>query len=53
MLAARLDSPEVVQFLIDNGADVKSVDNRGRGPRQYAILSEKPEAARIIEQAGG
>jgi hypothetical protein len=37
--ACLLGSPEIVQFLLDRGADVRAKDNDGHTPLDYAILS--------------
>lgn len=37
--ACLLGSPEIVSFLLDQGADVRAKDNDGHTPLDYAILS--------------
>jgi hypothetical protein len=37
--ACLLGSPEIVQYLLDQGADVRAKDNDGHTPLDYAILS--------------
>jgi hypothetical protein len=51
-LHAAVNHPEIVQLLIDAGADVTAVDKYGLTPLHYAAGSQLNEAARILIRAG-
>jgi ankyrin repeat protein len=53
MMSAMQSIPEVVQFLIDRGADVGFVDKSGRTAKAYALSLGNKEVVKVLEQAGG
>ena len=53
MFAARYNKAEVLQLLIDNGADLKIKSNQGFSVTKYAELSNATDALAILENALG
>ena len=47
-----MDNPEILKFLIDNGADVDRTDNLGWSPLAWAIVSDNIKAAGILIENG-
>jgi ankyrin repeat protein len=43
---------EVVEFLVQSGAEINAVDNEGRSAFYYAIWGENPEIAQYLLDAG-
>ncbi len=53
MFAARYNKAEVLQLLIDNGADLNIKSNQGFSVTKYAELSNATDALAILENALG
>lgn len=53
MFAARYNKAEVLQLLIDNGANLKIKSNQGFSVTKYAELSNAKEAIAVLENAMG
>ncbi len=51
MFASRYNKAEVLQILIDHGADLKIRSNRGFSARKYAELSNATDALTVLEAA--
>lgn len=52
MFAARRGYTEVINDLLEAGADVEAIDNAGRTALMWALKESHPEAARILQDAG-
>ena len=48
MRAAQENNVEVIQFLIEKGADIDAKDYYGLNALNYAIMNEKAEAAEVL-----
>lgn len=53
MFAARYNKAEVLQMLIDNGANLKAISNQGFSVKKYAELSNATDALAVLEAASG
>lgn len=53
MYAARYNKVEILQVLIENGADLKVQSSQGHTAKRYAELSNATEALKLIESAVG
>ncbi|APQ16515.1 ankyrin repeat domain-containing protein [Maribacter hydrothermalis] len=53
MYAARYNKVEILQVLIENGADLKVQSSQGHTAKRYAELSNATEALELIESAVG
>ncbi|PIB29796.1 ankyrin repeat domain-containing protein [Maribacter sp. 4G9] len=53
MFAARYNKAEVLQLLIDHGADLKIKSNQGFSVFKYAELSNAADALAVLESAMG
>lgn len=53
MFAARYNKAEVLQLLIDHGADLKIKSNQGFSVIKYAELSNATDALAVLESAVG
>ncbi|MFC4096336.1 ankyrin repeat domain-containing protein [Euzebyella saccharophila] len=51
--AARYNKAEILQLLIDNGANLKIKSDKGYSVKKYAELSNATEALQVIETAMG
>ncbi|MAU72367.1 MAG: hypothetical protein CML04_09750 [Pseudozobellia sp.] len=51
--AARYNKPEILQLLIDNGANLKIKSDKGYSVKKYAELSNAAEALQVLETAMG
>ncbi|AYN66957.1 ankyrin repeat domain-containing protein [Euzebyella marina] len=51
--AARYNKPEILQLLIDNGANLKIKSDKGYSVKKYAELSNAVEALQVLETAMG
>ncbi|MEM6721379.1 MAG: ankyrin repeat domain-containing protein [Bacteroidota bacterium] len=51
MYAARYNRTEIINLLLENGADVDSKDSGGRTAFDYATISKATDAAKILENA--
>ena len=51
MVAARYNQVEIINFLLENGANAKTVNESGLTALKYAKLSNAQEAAVVIEKA--
>jgi ankyrin repeat protein len=49
--AARYNQTEILQLLIDNGANVKKRCDRGYSAKKYAEMANAKEALAILEDA--
>lgn len=49
--AARYNKPEILQLLIDNGANLKTESDNGYTAKKYAKLSNATEALNVLEVA--
>jgi len=50
IFAARYNRAEILQVLIDNGADLKTKCDKGMGIKKYAELSNASEALAVINE---
>ena len=50
--AARRHGAEVVELLLQLGADLEAVDDRGRSPLGSALLAENEATANVLRAAG-
>lgn len=53
MFAARYNKVEILELLIENGADLKIKSNKGFSVKKYAELSNATDALAILETALG
>ena len=53
MFAARFNKAEILQLLIDKGADLKMRSNQGFTVRKYAELSNATDALAVLDAASG
>lgn len=53
MFAARYNKVDVLEILIDNGADLNLKSNQGYTAKRYAELSNATDALELIEIAAG
>ena len=53
IFAARYNKAEILQLLIDKGADLSIKSDKGYSVRKYAELSKAMDALRVIEAAVG
>jgi len=53
IFAARYNKAEILQLLIDNGADLRIRSNKGYSVKKYAELSKATDAFSVIEAAMG
>jgi len=53
MFAARYNKVDVLEILIDNGADLNLKSNQGYTAKRYAELSNATDALELIETAAG
>jgi len=53
MFAARYNRAEILELLIENGADLKVLSNGGFSTNKYAELSNATDALRVLETATG
>ena len=53
MFAARYNKAEVLQMLIDHGANLKIRSNQGFSVKKYAELSNATDALAVLEAASG
>ncbi len=53
MFAARYNKAEVLQMLIDHGANLKIRSNQGFSVKKYAELSNATDALAVLESASG
>jgi len=53
MFAARYNKGEILELLIENGADLKIKSNKGFSVKKYAELSNATDALAILETALG
>jgi len=53
MFAARYNKAEILELLIENGADLKIRSNQGFSVKKYAELSNATEALAVLETAMG
>ena len=53
MFAARYNKAEVLQMLIDHGANLKVISNQGFSVKKYAELSNATDALAVLEAASG
>ncbi|MGB6151237.1 MAG: ankyrin repeat domain-containing protein [Pricia sp.] len=53
MFAARYNRAEILELLIDKGADLKVLSNNGFSASKYAELSNATDALRVLETAAG
>ncbi|WP_036156112.1 ankyrin repeat domain-containing protein [Maribacter forsetii] len=53
MFAARYNKVEILEVLIENGADLKMQSSHGHTAKRYAELSNATEALELIETAVG
>jgi ankyrin repeat protein len=51
MLAARYNNVEIVNLLIENGANIKEADEKGFTAVKYAELSNATQAAEVLKKA--
>jgi len=51
ILAARYNKAEILQLLIDNGANLKIKSDKGYTAKKYAELSNATEALQVIKEA--
>ncbi len=52
MLAAKNSTPEIIEILIDAGADVNSRDAEGQTPLMWAAESNAPEVVQLLLDKG-
>ncbi len=53
MFAARYNKAEILELLIENGADLKIISNNGFSVKKYAELSNATDAMVVLETALG
>ena len=53
IFAARYNKAEILQLLIDNGADLKIRSDKGFTVKKYAELSNAIDALQVLEAASG
>lgn len=53
IFAARYNKAEILQLLIDNGADLRIKSDKGFSVKKYAELSNATEALQVLEAAKG
>ena len=51
MFAARYNKPEILQVLIEDGADLKAKSDKGYTAKKYAEMSNASDALEVIETA--
>ena len=52
MMPAARTTPEIVKYLIDKGADIKSRNKFGNTPLSYATEAGNAEIIKILKEAG-
>jgi ankyrin repeat protein len=53
MIAATTGSPEVVQLLLDSGADAAIKDKGGKDALRWAAEARRPQAVQLLQQHAG
>ena len=51
MFAARYNKPEILQLLIEDGANLKAKSDRGYTAKKYAEMSNATEALEVLKSA--